>query len=108
MQNIRLNKISLIPLLAGGLLLGLTAGSAWAESPASGSTSKPASLIEGWDADEEEGDLRDNWTWFGMGYESRLSGSQGSSAAGNRSSGASAAGVGGPAAVMNQRGPGRR
>jgi hypothetical protein len=101
MQKDSLYKFSVFPLLAGGLLLSLTVGNAWADTPTSN--------IEGWDVEESEYNSEDNWTWFGMGYESRVSGNQGSAASGSPSSGAgAAAGAGGPAAVMNQRGPGRR
>ena len=107
MQRIRLSKFPLLAVLACPLLF-LAAGNAWAETMQDGSTPASTSNIEGWDVEEEENSPQDNWTWFGMGYESRASGNQGSTAAGSRAGGAGAAGVGGPTAVMNQRGPGGR
>jgi hypothetical protein len=107
MQSIRLNRFPLLPTLACGLLL-LAVGNAWAETPGNGSQPTPASYIEGWDVEEDENSSKDNWTWFGMGYEHRTHGNQGSTAGGGSAGGAGAAGAGGPAAAMNQRGPGRR
>ena len=116
MQRDKLSKLPLFPFLAGGLLLSLAAGSAWADPPSeTGATQNrsPASNIEGWNEDEREDDLKDNWTWFGMGYESRISSNSnavaaGRSAAGTGGAGAAGVGAGSAAAVMNQRGPGRR
>jgi len=110
MQNERLSKVRLLPWLAGWLLLSLAAGHARAEGPATESAKAhtPASNIEGWYEDESEDDPKGNWTWFGMGYESRISGNNATTAAGSRAGAVGAAGVGGAAAVMTQRGPGRR
>jgi hypothetical protein len=103
-----LSKFPIFPLLAAWLLLSPAAGSAWAETAKPGAEPETASNIEGWVDEEDEGDPQNNWTWFGMGYESRVSGSSASVAAGSRSSGAGGAGAASPAAVMNQRGRGRR
>jgi hypothetical protein len=109
MQSKRLSRFSLPSLLAGGLLLSLAAGNAWAETEAAGAEPDPASNIEGWIVEEDADDPKNNWTWFGMGYESRISGTGGSAAAGSGSGvGGAAGGAGAPAAIMKQRGAGRR
>ena len=79
-------------LVLGWLLLCLAAGGAWAEEAPSPGAS-PASNIEGWVDDDNPDASTDDWTWFGMGYESRISGNSNSSGA--ASGGAGAAGVGG-------------
>jgi hypothetical protein len=107
MKKTRLSKFPISPLLAGGLLLLAAGGNVWADTNDTGSTPAQESNIENWDEDESEDGPGGNWTWFGMGYESRISSNQNSVAAGSRSSGVTAAGAGGAAAVMNQRGPGK-
>ncbi|MEN8178823.1 MAG: hypothetical protein ABFS39_09395 [Pseudomonadota bacterium] len=63
------------------LFLALAAGSAWAdETPVDTPNDSPTpSNIEGWD---EDADKDDNWTFFGMGYESRQAASGATSASG--------------------------
>jgi hypothetical protein len=56
------------------LCLTLAGGSAWAEekTPDRGNQHPSPSHIEGWqDGDQNEED-NGNWTWFGMGYDSRF------------------------------------
>jgi hypothetical protein len=109
MQRKKLIIAPRISLMTGCLLLSLTTSVVWAEGPAGPSKgASPASNIEGWAEDESEDSRTTDWTWFGMGYESRVSGNSSSGTAGSGAGGAGAAGVGAGAAVMNQRGPGRR
>jgi hypothetical protein len=58
------------------------------------STAPRTSNMESWQTEE---DRRDNWTWFGMGYESRRAASPvgGSSATGNTGGGTGKGGPGG-------------
>lgn len=77
------------------LFLALAAGSAWAdEAPVDSSedTSRPSN-IEGWDVDPQEEE--DNWTFFGIGFESRqaisgqnAAGATASALSGNKKGGA--------------------
>ena len=67
-----MRNVCYIPL---AMLLGMTAAlNVWGEETAAGATdaadpSPQTSNMQSWQSDERQ----DNWTWFGMGYESRRS-----------------------------------
>ena len=86
------------------LLSMLMAGSAFAEQASSDAkpeeSPSPASNMESWEKD----DRRQDWTWFGMGYESRRSFSD---MKGAPNPGASP-GSGGSGGAGGQGGPGGR
>lgn len=75
-----------LPLLTLTLFLALAAGNAWAEETAGNDTpdsSSQPSNIDDWDEDVHEPD--NDWTFFGMGFESRQAASGASSAGGGAS-----------------------
>jgi hypothetical protein len=101
-----MKRLACIPGLTGFLLFCLAPGTTWAEEAYA--DPEPASNIEGW-YEEEDQEGENPWTWFGMGYENRMSLSNGTnSGAGSGGAGAAGPGAGGPARIMKQSAAGRR
>ena len=93
----RINQLLLTLLIAVTPVLPAFAEDASDASTTSESVDEPSNM-QSW----EDDDHRNNWTWFGMGYESRRSFSEKKGAGNPAASGGPGGGHGGP------RGPGGR